>query len=102
VTVHSLGAKDTGTGVAYLMDRKGKVLAKAEIPSLAAPADLLPKTAKVVLPLKKGAARVGIALGGSGQAVAEITQANNTVVLPGTALGPAIAIKPGRHHRARH
>ena len=84
VIVHSLGAKATDKGIATLEDAAGKVLAQAEIPPLAAPLDLLPKTAKVVLPMKKGAARVTITLAGSVMQVPEITLLNNSVALPGS------------------
>jgi hypothetical protein len=76
VTVHSLGAKAAEGGTAELLDAKGKVVASAPVPTLAAPLDLLPKTAKVVLPMKPGAARVRIALPGT-----EITLLNNEVGL---------------------
>jgi hypothetical protein len=101
VTVHSLGAKATGPGIAALKDAKGKVLAKAEIPALAAPADLLPKTVDVVLPMKKGAARVNVALGGGAVAVPEITLLNNEVVLPGAPAKPAVLPKHGKRHRSK-
>ncbi len=76
VTVHSLGAKPAEGGTAELLDAKGKVLVSVPVPTLAAPLDLLPKTATVVLPLKLGAVRVHIALPGS-----EITLLNNDVMI---------------------
>jgi hypothetical protein len=79
LTVHSLGAKDTTGGTAQLLDRKGRVLASAPVPTLAAPLDLSPKTAAIVLPLKKGAARLRVTLGTD-----EVTRMNNEVALPAT------------------
>jgi hypothetical protein len=77
VTVHSLGAKPAQGGKAELVDAKGKVLASAPVPALAAPLDLLPKTAKVVLPRKNGAVvAVRLTL-----PEPEITTRNNEVVL---------------------
>jgi len=96
VTVHSLGAQAAVGGTAELLDAKGRVLAKAPVPSLAAPADLVPKTATVSLPLKPGAARVRVALG-----VAEITEMNNVVALPGAAPKPVAVGPVKRHRRAR-
>jgi hypothetical protein len=78
VTVHSLGAREAQGGTVSLLDAKGRVLAKADVPTLAAPLDLIPKTAVVSLPSKPGAVRVRVALGAP-----EITLANNEIALPG-------------------
>jgi len=81
VTVHSLGAIDTGRGVVTLEDGNGAVLAKAPIAPLAAPRDLLPHTIEVVL-RPKGVlpedARVHVRLDND---QAEVTQLNNVVPL---------------------
>ncbi|WP_246263454.1 LamG domain-containing protein [Caulobacter soli] len=55
VTVHSLGAQDAKPARLELVDAGGKVLSTAAIPALAAPRDLLPKTAKVSLKAPSGA-----------------------------------------------
>ncbi|HEY0281712.1 MAG TPA: hypothetical protein VGC27_03700, partial [Rhizomicrobium sp.] len=92
VTVHSLGAMDTPAGTAMLMDAKGKTLASVAVPPLAAPLDLEPKTARVELPLKPGAARVRIILDGG---IPEITQLNNEVrVAPERVTKPVKPAKP--------
>jgi hypothetical protein len=75
VTVHSLGAKPATGGTVELVDAKGKVLASAPVPALAAPLDLTPKTAKIVLTAKGGAA-VRVVL-----PEPEITRLNNSVML---------------------
>jgi hypothetical protein len=78
-----------------LLDAKGRVLAKAALPALAAPVDLLPKTTVVTLARKPGGVRVRVALDGP-----EITQMNNEVALPGAKIGQTV--KPvKRHHRKR-
>ncbi|GAA0566426.1 LamG domain-containing protein [Rhizomicrobium electricum] len=77
VTVHSLGAKPAEGGKIELLDAKGKVVATAPVPALAAPTDLLPKTAKVTLPRKAGAASVRVVM-----STPEITLLNNQVRVP--------------------
>jgi hypothetical protein len=95
LTVHSLGARAAQGGTASLLDAKGRVLAKAALPALAAPVDLLPKTTVVTLARKPGGVRVRVALDGP-----EITQMNNEVALPGAKIGQTV--KPvKRHHRKR-
>ncbi|MHC9011103.1 LamG-like jellyroll fold domain-containing protein [Stenotrophomonas rhizophila] len=81
VTVHSLGHVATGVGVAVLEDAKGRELARVEIPSLAAPSDLVPKTTIVSLPLPagdRGGLRVRVM---QADGAAEVTQRNNVVAL---------------------
>ncbi|MGZ0119967.1 LamG-like jellyroll fold domain-containing protein [Stenotrophomonas rhizophila] len=81
VTVHSLGHVATGVGVAVLEDARGRELARAEIPRLAAPSDLLPKTTIVSLPLPagdRGGLRVRVM---QADGAAEVTQRNNGVAL---------------------
>ena len=70
-------------------------LARTAIPPLAAPVDLVPKTAAINLPLKPGGVRVRVALGGP-----EITQMNNEVALPGVLPKPILKLVK-RHHRGR-
>ncbi|MGN6268840.1 MAG: LamG-like jellyroll fold domain-containing protein [Sphingomonas sp.] len=82
VTVHSLGAKPIDGGTVTLAAKDGSVLASAPVPALAAPADLLPKTARIDLAIPHGAslsgATVHVALSGSAR---EVTMLNNTVPL---------------------
>lgn len=77
VTVHSLGAKPADGGTVELRDAKGKVLASAPVPTLAAPLDLLPKTVKVTLPRMAGAVSVRVVL-----STPEITLLNNEIRFP--------------------
>ncbi len=107
VTVHSLGAVDAQAGTVEIVDARRKVLARATTPPLPAPTDLQPHTAVVTLTLPARAnikgTTVRVSLGG----VKEITQLNNTVVLPGVvvskfAISPVSASfsrtsKPKRH-----
>lgn len=82
VTVHSLGARDANGGNVHLQDAAGHVLATAEVPVLAAPLDLQPKTVKVRLTMPAGTRpaelSVRVALAGGEP---EITQLNNVVRL---------------------
>ncbi len=79
VTVHSLGSRPVAGGTLFVEDSAGKPLASTTIPALAAPTDLLPKTATIRIALPRGAARVRVALAGGD---AEVTQLNNVVALP--------------------
>ncbi|MEN5116569.1 LamG-like jellyroll fold domain-containing protein [Luteimonas sp. TWI662] len=76
-TVHSLGHADAPAGVAILETADGQELARADLPPLAAPRDLRPRTATVRLQppgrLPDGA-RVRIALPGDAE---EVTRLNN-------------------------
>ncbi|HET6397597.1 MAG TPA: LamG-like jellyroll fold domain-containing protein [Pseudoxanthomonas sp.] len=77
VTVHSLGHVATGAGHAVLEDARGRELARAPVPALAAPTDLRPKTATLRLPLGGRDAdglRVRVALDGDAE---EVTRLNN-------------------------
>ncbi|WP_372017236.1 LamG-like jellyroll fold domain-containing protein [Pseudoxanthomonas sp. 10H] len=77
VTVHSLGHVATGVGYAVLEDGGGRELARVALPALAAPTDLLPKTANVSLPLGGRDAdglHVRVALEGEAE---EVTRLNN-------------------------
>ena len=78
VTVHSLGAIASPPATVTLRDTFGNALATAEIPVIAAPTDLHPKTATVGLAIPQGAtladATVELAVAGE---TPEITQRNN-------------------------
>lgn len=80
VTVHSLGAVGTNGGTLTLERPDGRVLATAAIPALAAPGDLLPKTARVGLavPSDHKGLRLRVSLPGDAP---EITRLNNVVTL---------------------
>ncbi|MDI7776401.1 LamG domain-containing protein [Asticcacaulis sp. EMRT-3] len=85
LTVHSLGAKPTPAGTAIISDAAGHPLAQVAFPALAAPTDLLPKTATVRVSLPGtwpkigGPVRIILHLTGAPD---EVTDANNTVELP--------------------
>jgi len=100
VTVHSLGAANAPAGTAVLLNEKGKTLASAAIPPIAAPVDLEPRTARVELPLKPGAARIRIALDGG---VREITRLNNEIGVTrghvAKPVKPAKKVKRSKHRR---
>jgi hypothetical protein len=91
VIVHSIGAVAAPASNVTARDSAGRVLARAAVPALAAPVDLLPKTASVVLRLParsrvEGPANADLD-GGSvsieaAPGVKEITLRNNTVRLP--------------------
>ncbi|MBL9218923.1 MAG: hypothetical protein JNG82_10575 [Opitutaceae bacterium] len=82
VTVHGLGSVPSPATPLVLRDATGRTLARGEIPALAAPVDLWPKTEVVTLPLPAGAdldgARVEI---DPERHLEEITVRNNTVKL---------------------
>jgi len=91
VTVHSLGAKPTPPGTATLVDATGRTIASARFAGLAAPLDLLPKTATVTMRLPRAVVatgqRVVLTLDG---APAETSTANDTATI-----GHPIADAPG-------
>ncbi len=82
VTVHSLGHVATAPGVVALQDARGREIARVAIPALPAPADLLPKTIDVQLPLPAGFRREGaqVRVWQDGEA-AEVTRLNNVLPL---------------------
>ncbi len=82
VTVHSLGHVDAPAGMVVLEDARGRELARAALPALAAPADLQPRTATVRLSMPAGMRRdeLQVVVRAEGE-VAEVTQANNRVRL---------------------
>jgi hypothetical protein len=65
-----------------LEDARGREIARTEVPAMAAPTDLLPKTTVVSLPLPAGdrsGLRVRVALADGGE---EVTRLNNVVDVP--------------------
>jgi len=82
VTVHSLGSVPAPESSLVLRDRSGRILATGKIPALAAPTDLLPKTAAVRLTLPAGVNAAGCSLEiDPEQRTEEITRLNNAVKL---------------------
>jgi hypothetical protein len=83
VTVHSLGAIPATGGTASLIDASGKMLASTSVPTLAPPADLLPKTAVVKLSIPAGASSDGLSVRlDLPNGTPEVTRMNNLVALP--------------------
>jgi hypothetical protein len=83
LTVHSLGHVATPPGSAVLEDAQGRELARAPIPPLPAPTDLQPKTVTLRLPLPRQRRPPGMQVVLHADAeVAEVTLANNRLVLP--------------------
>ena len=79
VTVHNVGAAPTPAGIGVeAWDGEGRVVARAELPAIEAPADCLPRTATVRLEAA-GASRVVLDPGGR---LPEITEVNNLLDLP--------------------
>ncbi len=80
VTVHSLGAVDAPASRVVVRDSAGKVLAKANVPSLKAPVDLVPKRTMVEMSLPAGAdLKGGSVTVESDSKMPEITEKNNRV-----------------------
>ncbi|MGZ8843115.1 MAG: LamG-like jellyroll fold domain-containing protein, partial [Pyrinomonadaceae bacterium] len=78
VTVHSLGAVDAPATKVVLADANGKVIASATVPSLKAPLDLFPRTARVTLTIPAGASiRGGSVILDPDATMKEITRVNN-------------------------
>lgn len=83
VTVHSLGHADAPAGFVVLEDARGKALARAPFPALAAPHNLQPITTQVRLPLTNAASAKAAQLRViTDNNVAEITDLNNKLPLP--------------------
>jgi hypothetical protein len=82
VKVHSLGSVPAPASSVAVRDAAGHVLATSAIPALAAPIDLVPKTADVVISLPAGSQLTGgsVELDPDHQ-FEEITEANNVVHL---------------------
>ncbi|MBP5224675.1 MAG: hypothetical protein J6Z38_03740, partial [Lachnospiraceae bacterium] len=79
VTVHSLGSKPAPATFVALVDRNGKEVARAKVPALAAPNDLYPKTATVVI---RAAAKKGWkVVVDPDNTLGEITRINNEITI---------------------
>ena len=78
VTVHSLGSVKAPAAKLVLRDQAGKIVSTASIPPLAAPLDLVPKTASVALNLPNGWSGGSVSIEAGGK-LPEITQRNNRV-----------------------
>lgn len=82
VTVHSLGSVPAPTTTVVLCDSTGRTLARGEIPALAAPVDLWPKTTTVTISLPAGTdLRGGCVIIDPEHRFEEITVHNNIVKL---------------------
>ena len=80
--LHSLGSVLAPASTLVLRDASGKELARVATPALAAPVDLQPKTADVVLKVSAGTKLDGATLVVDGDdALGEITALNNSVKL---------------------
>lgn len=79
VKVHNIGAAEAKNIVVALRDKNGKVLASKVLSTLAAPLDLIPKTATVIVPAVAGATEVIL---DPESTLTEITEINNKVALP--------------------
>ena len=83
VTVHSLGSVAAPPSAVTLVDASGHIVASAKVPAIAAPVDLLPKTAQVTLHFGTGVRTAGATVRVQvGEGVREITLLNNEVVVP--------------------
>ncbi len=82
VTVHNIGSRTAGPAVVRVLDRRDRVLAQAEVQSLAAPLDLKPRVQTLSLPMSEKdwqrARRVEVL---SHDSALEITQDNNVLSL---------------------
>jgi hypothetical protein len=78
VTIHNIGGIDAKEVTVALKDKSGKILATQVLAQLAAPLDLIPKTATVVLPYSPQATQVIL---DPQNALTEITKVNNQVTL---------------------
>ncbi len=82
VTVHSLGSVPSPASTIALRDSTGRIVTTTSIPSLAAPNDLLPKTAEVLLTLPGGTSTSGATIEIDPEHhLEEITARNNAVSL---------------------
>lgn len=82
VTVHSLGSVAAPASSIALRDATGRVIATAPVPALAAPVDLLPQTATVLLKAPAGANLTGATVElNPDHPFEEITERNNAVKL---------------------
>jgi Concanavalin A-like lectin/glucanases superfamily len=83
VTIHSLGAVDAPTSDIVLRNTAGTTVARAQVPPLKAPLDLVPKTAEVTLEAPAGTllSNYKVWLDPEDE-LDEITIRNNVVVIP--------------------
>ncbi len=82
VRVHNLGGKNSEPTSVMLRDTRGRPIAQANVPSLAAPEDLLPKIIEVDIPLPAGAIVTGATVElDPDSRLEEITKQNNIVKL---------------------
>jgi hypothetical protein len=82
VRVHSLGSVPAPATTVALRDRSGNVIATANVPEIAAPLDLVPKTADVTLSAPAGTSLSGATVElDPDHRVEEITTVNNAVKL---------------------
>ena len=80
VTVHNISGQDVDGMEIALADARGKVLVRERIPAIAAPADLIPKTAKVTLQLPSGRKATGLnVLLDPDNRIEEIYETNNRI-----------------------
>lgn len=79
VRVHSLGSVPAAATSVAVRDAQGKIIATGNVPALAAPVDLVPKTVDVTIALPAGATlEHGSVEIDPGHQVEEITRLNNT------------------------
>jgi len=83
VSVHNLGAARSPQTTVQVQDAQGKVMAEAEVAPVEAPLDLRPRTAEVTLPLRGAPVRRCRVAVDPTDAVREITEVNNVVVVGG-------------------
>ena len=82
VRVHSLGAVGAPAMTIVIRDREGKIIAKGQLPEIAAPVDLILKTAEINLTLPEGSSIAGGSVEiDPDHAVEEITLLNNVAKL---------------------
>lgn len=80
VTVHNLSGKDSAPSSIALVNSKGKTIATAEIPSIPAPNDLVPKTTTVSIPLTAPVSGCRLQIDPN-NSLQEIYKTNNSVQL---------------------
>ncbi len=78
VTIHNIGGVEAKNITVALQDKNGKLLASQTLAQLAAPLDLIPKAATIVLPYSAQATQVIL---DPQNALTEITKINNQVAL---------------------
>ena len=82
VTVHNIGSADAPQSDIVLRDAGGTQIAKATVPELKAPLDLMPKTAQVTLKIPEGKSLDGCHVVIDPESkLTEITLMNNDVIV---------------------